>query len=332
MSVIHISRQGAYLRINAGRFVVSFKDEELLSVPEAAVERVVIVGNAQVSTQAVSRLLQLGIGMVYLSVNGRFKGFLAPGYPKNAAVRIAQYDASINPAAAIAFAKAIVEAKLAAQSEILDKWRRNRWLETDPLFNRAVFDGALRSAADITAVRGVEAAAAKFYFADFAAVIPPPFEWSARSRRPPTDPVNAMLSLTYMMCLGELVGMCHGRGVDPQIGFLHQLDYTRPSFALDILEPLRSLFCDHFVVKSLRAESFEPGDFTFSDTNGCRLAPVALERYFKLLREFSRGGRRGSWSLNTFSDAMLRLFAESFRTGAPPDIRAMVDCKNQMEP
>ena len=93
MSVIYVHTQGACLRRNGGRFVVTKGDEELASTPQAAVDGVVILGNVQVTSQAVAELMDEGIPVIYLSMNGRFRGILQPGLPKNVFVRLAQYEA-----------------------------------------------------------------------------------------------------------------------------------------------------------------------------------------------------------------------------------------------
>lgn len=107
MSVVYVSEQGAFLRKSAGKYVVTFKDKEIFSVPENSVERVVVLGNVQVSTQAINELLQNGTELIFLSLNGKFKGILEPGYSKNTFMRIAQYDASLDEQFSLNFAKSI---------------------------------------------------------------------------------------------------------------------------------------------------------------------------------------------------------------------------------
>jgi len=95
MSTVFITTQGAYLRKRGGRFVVCKKDKELASIPQVAVDCIMLMGNVQVSTQAISELLKSGISLLYLSRTGKFKGLLQPGFPKNCFARMAQYESTL---------------------------------------------------------------------------------------------------------------------------------------------------------------------------------------------------------------------------------------------
>ena len=146
------------------------------------------------------------------------------------------------------------------------------------------------------------------------AAIPPPFEWRGRNRRPPRDPVNALLSLTYMMALSEVVTSCYAHGLDPFVGFLHQLDYSRPSLALDLLEPLRAPMCAHFVLRLFQEEIFVPEDFSLSDTNGCRLSSSALQIYLERFNRVRESGFNRGPGLARGAENLVLAMAEAIRT------------------
>jgi CRISPR-associated protein Cas1 len=314
MSVVYVSEQGAYLRKSAGKYVVTFKDKEIFSVPENSVERVVVLGNVQVSTQAISELLQNGTELIFLSLNGKFKGILEPGYSKNTFMRIAQYDASLDEKFSINFAKSILRTKIESEIETVQKWIRNNWCPPD-IQIKPMSDAlhALEDCENHSELLGTEAQAAKIYFSALGAALPPPFEWLGRNRNPPHDPVNALLSLTYMMVLSEIVSSCYASGMDPFIGFLHKLDYSRPSFALDVLESARAPYCDHFVMKSLQRDLFTPEDFKISEAQGCRLKNDTLKNYLELYHEMTHD-KNSKMKLGTYISENLRTYAESFKT------------------
>lgn len=279
MSTLYIGTQGSVLRSNAGRFVVSKGEAVLQEIPEAALDAVMLLGYVQVTTQAAHHLMERGVPLLYLSRTGIFRGMLQPGFPKNVFRRMAQYDASLHPDFALEIARAMVLSKIRSEAATHRKWARNGWIEDDDASDWSRMMDAAMAADSHEALLGAEAAAAAFYFDAFGGCVPPPFWWDGRNRFPPRDPVNALLSLTYMLAVGEAVSVCYATGLDPFVGFLHALDYGRPSLALDLIEPLRAPVCDHLVMRALQRESFSPDDFELQTESGCRLHPDALRRY-----------------------------------------------------
>lgn len=279
MSTLYISTQGAMLRSRAGRYVVTKGVEEFESIPRFSLDAVVLIGYVQVTTQAVHNLLESGIPVLYLSPGGQFRGMLQPGYPRNNHRRIAQYDASLDSDFAFRVAQELVRAKLSTGMRTLAKWQRNQWLETNARKTLKPLLDAVSKAENVDALRGLEAQAAAVYFEAFGDALPPPFWWNGRNRRPPRDPVNALLSFSYMLQVGEAISVCFCYGLDPCIGFYHALDYTRPSLVLDLIEPLRAPYADHIVMRLLQREMLQPDDFVRHPQNGCRLKPEALRRF-----------------------------------------------------
>jgi len=319
MSVLYLRDQGCYLRKNGGRYIVTQKQEELKSIPKAAIERVVVLGNCQISTQALGDLLGDGVEVVYLSSNGRFRGILEPGYPKNVFVRLAQYERSLEPDYALVVARELATAKLEGSLRSIAAWERRDWItkggHTDGI---KAAKQRLVECQDTAAVRGQEAAAARTHFAVLGDALPPPFEWHGRNRRPPRDPVNALLSLTYMLALSEVISACYAHGLDPYIGFLHELDYSRPSLALDLLEPLRTLHCDHLVLGCLQREELAVADFQYSPEHGCRLTPEGFRTFIDLYQTTvcTSHGRRSS--MKAQADALATTIADAVRQRIHP--------------
>ncbi len=314
MSVVYISEQGAYLRKSAGTYTVTVKDQEIFSVPENVVDRFVILGNVQISTQVISELLEKGTELLFLSRNGKFKGILEPGYPKNIFVRLAQYDCSIDSAFTLEMAKKIVMEKKHSQLEAVGKWVRNGWISSPmKAMETKNYQRYVSAAENRSRLMALEAADAKKYFNIFGKAVPPPFHWQGRNRRPPLDPVNALLSLTYMMVLGEIISACYAHGIDPYIGFLHHLDYGRPSFALDILEQFRASYCEHFVIKILQKEYFIPSDFQFSKNSGCRLNSAPFKKYINLYAESLLNNDTVSPALDKSVKTTAQQYAEIFK-------------------
>ena len=340
MSIIYINEQGAYLRKKAGRFVVTKKDDELFSVPEVSVDRVIIFGNVQISTQAVSDLLSNGVEVIYLSRNGKFKGILEPGFPKNVHVRMAQYEAALDDTFSLKVAQDLIKEKLKSEIFTIRKWEKNLWIDKSSICSEiSRYSTMLESGTSIKNLLGVEAITAKTYYSVFPYAVPPPFCWNGRNRRPPKDPVNALLSLTYMMTFSEIVSECYSHALDPYIGFLHQLVYSRPSLAVDILEPLRALYCDHFVIKELQNETFNITDFSyktetenstvlFSDKSNfgqtvkisCLLTKEGFKKYIEKFDSFKNKSLRNKRSLKGAVRYIVKNIVYSIKERSPLDI------------
>jgi CRISPR-associated protein Cas1 len=323
VSVLYVTTPGAYVRKSGGRLTVSLKERELASVPLASIDSVVLFGPVQISTQAMHELLAAGISTTLLSRAGRFLGLLQSGLPKNVFVRLAQSEAAGHPLLALENARSIVRAKTDSQRRTLSLWRTRHWLDADAR-DYARDRPDIATAKTVVALQLAEAHLAKTYYGLLGAALPPTFEWRGRTRRPPRDPVNALLSLTYMCAVGEAVGACYATGLDPFVGFLHQLDYGRPSLALDLIEPLRPRWCDHFVMGLLQREAFSPDDFTHSPTVGCRLAPESLPRFFKAYGEWADQSDAGS-SLRTALGKLARHTADAVRRREPADWTSVLE-------
>jgi len=315
MSILYINEQGAYLRKNGGRFVVTKKDDELFSIPEAALDGVVIFGNVQISTQAVNEILKKGAELIYLSFSGKFKGILNPGSSKNVFRRIAQYDASVNSVRSLNFAKWFASEKIKDEINMIQRWQKRNLLEDcDEIKQQMTLQlKNINIKSDTSEIRGAEGIAARLYFSTFYDLVPPPFEWNGRNRQPPLDPVNALCSLTYMMTLSKIIAQSYIHGFDPFIGFLHELDYGRPGFALDILELFRAGYCDRFVMNLLLQENFTPDNFKYSENDGCRLKNEPFKLYLKSFQDFSTLKSGAKESLNRRIDSVFNQLKQNFK-------------------
>lgn len=248
MTTLYVDRKDVELRASGG--VLEFREPagRRGSVPLAQLERVVLRGRVALSTSVLGALTDAGAGVLMLS--GRQSRHLVTcvGRPHNdVARRLGQFDAYRDPAARARWARALVEAKTRAQLRLL-----HRALDRRPdkrlRLTRAIsqLEPLLIRIADeshppgIASLRGMEGAAAAAYFEGFRSLFPRSLGFNGRNRRPPRDPVNACLSLGYVMTHFEAVVACHGAGLDPLLGLYHEPAYGRESLAADVIEPLRS--------------------------------------------------------------------------------------------
>jgi CRISPR-associated protein Cas1 len=284
VAYLYLTEQGSILRKAGDRLLVEKEDEVLLDLPYHKLEAVLLFGNVQVTTQAMAELLEKGVSLSLFSRQGQYRGALEPPRGKNIDLRIAQFSTFRDGAAALAAAKRVVAAKIANGLAVLDLYRRH----SDPGHQfdtrRAALAGSLSScenAADIAALDGVEGAAAREYFQLLMQFNVSELGWPGRVKHPATDPLNALMSLTYTLVMNELCALLEGAGLDPYLGFLHQVDYGRPSLALDLLEPFRHAVADRLVLTLVNKRLLEAADFQSGGPgHGVFLEPKAMKRYF----------------------------------------------------
>ena len=255
MTALYLTEQGAVLRRVGERLVVTKEHQVLQDVPVIHVEQVVVMGNVQLTTPAVALLLQREIDVVFLSSRGKFRGRLMTTGSKFAQLRHQQLRLMDDAGKVLAVARELVAAKLANQAHLLER------LGAHPAA-RAIGQDArkARQAATLDGLRGHEGAAGARYFAALRALVPAEWGFTQRIYHPPTDPVNALLSLGYTLLLKDATAAVQLVGLDPFLGFFHALDYGRPSLALDLMEPFRPLV-DGLVMGWITGDKVSPADF-----------------------------------------------------------------------
>jgi len=310
MAVVYVKEQGAVIRKHGGRILVE-KDHELL-LEIRLTDSVAIFGNVQVTTQALSELLDRGIPLALYTRHGRLKGHLVPDLSKNVPLRVAQYRMALDEAASLGLAKAVVRAKLRNAGRLLADYRSN--YPSDRL--AAACDAMSRAADGIAAVArhsellGQEGSAAAIYFGAFAELNRSELPFDGRRKHPATDPINGLLSLGYTLVMNEIRAVVEGVGMEPHLGFLHKVDYGRPSLALDLLEPYRSPVVDRLTLRLVNERVLTGADFgrrvvsgvTGGGAGAVVLAPDSFRKYLEAYeaavsepRERAPAGLREAW-------------------------------------
>lgn len=287
MPTLYITDQQATLRKTHNRLVVERDKVKLAEIHDFKVDRVVIFGNVQVTTQAVAFLLDRGIDTTFLSSRGKLKGRLAPLASRNAFLRVRQYERVRDVRFAAEVASAIVSGKIDNCSLVLARHQRNH-PECELQLELSLLARLSVKAAEkptIDALRGIEGQAAAIYFKAFPRMLRRSMNFTRRTRRPPTDPINALLSFAYTLLYNEAIGALVSVGFDPYLGFLHSLDYGRCSLALDLIEELRAVVADRLVLNVTNLEVIKPGDFTGDALQGIQIMDAARRRF---LNEYER--------------------------------------------
>jgi CRISPR-associated protein Cas1 len=241
--------------------------------------QVVLQGNGQISTQALRALLERGIPLTFLSGGGWFVGRALGTDTNNVDLRIAQYRRASDPGFCLDVARGIVGSKIRNCRTML---RRNHAdADATMLFELKQLTRKAMAAQSLESLLGIEGAAARVYFQAFAGMLKTPgllsFDFERRNRRPPRDPVNAMLSFAYALLTKELVITVGGVGLDPLLGFYHQPRFGRPALALDLMEELRPLVADSVVIGAINTGVVAVDDFV-TVAEGCSLKPPARRK------------------------------------------------------
>ena len=310
MSTIYIDVQGAVVR-HSGEEVLVEKDATVIKrFPLTWVERVVIAGNVQLTTQVMGLFLKNKIQVAFMSIYGNYRGRLTPGTHKNVYLRVEQYRRYQDEAFRLTQAKSMIGGKLYNCQEFIQKHHRSHHeinVAAEVASIGRELDGIL-GATSIASLMGHEGTAAHHYFQALGKMVRREFAFDKRSKRPPTDPVNAMLSLGYTLLFNEMVSAAEAVGLDPYLGFVHEIDYGRPSLALDLVEEFRYLI-DSLVLALINRGEVHLSDFTCKEgEEGVFLSDTSRKAFYKsyeqrMRDEVKHGGEKISYRRLFFNQA-----------------------------
>lgn len=251
LNTLYVTLADSHLRLDNDTLRLMVGDETRLRVPLHHLGAVVCFGHVSVSVPLMHRLADDGIALVLLEANGRFKARLEGATAGNVLLRRAQHQTSAEAIFTLALARRFVAGKLRNQRHVLLRGARDSKSEDDRRVltraaqNLAASQRALPGAATLDAVRGIEGEAARVYFAGMNQLLRPDlrqhFQIDGRSRRPPRDRLNALLSFIYALWMNDCRSACEAAGLDPQVGYLHALRPGRAALALDLMEEFRPM-------------------------------------------------------------------------------------------
>jgi len=280
---LYVQEQGAVIGKTGQSLVIRKGKEKLGTAALKDVSQLVLCGSVSVSAQALHWLCQEGIPVVHLTSGHWFCGLTTGITLRNAFVRSAQFQAAADPARCLTTAKAIVAAKGANQRTML---RRNASPNPSAdLDDMADLLGKVPSAPSCEHLLGLEGNLAARYYANFARLLSPrdfdaSWDFTTRNRRPPKDPVNAMLSFGYAMLAKECTVALLAEGLDPWWGLYHKPRYGRPALALDLMEEFRPLVVDSAVITAVNTGMVTAGDFVRSNA-GCMLTDTGRKSFIR---------------------------------------------------
>jgi CRISPR-associated protein Cas1 len=303
-----LGRKGEALRWRPRR------EEPAQTIPLGQVEDVVVLGQGNITTQALHSLMEADVPVHYVDSGGRYKGSLTSGRGKGYSVRKLQYAATDDPDTCLAIARNLIVGKLLGQRRTLLYYFYRRKL---PALRGVCSDlerlaKAVPERQDIDTLRGMEGSGAAGYFAALSHIFQNPWFFNERNRRPPRDPVNALLSFGYTLLLGSVTTAVILAGLDPCVGFIHPEYRGRPSLSLDMMEEFRSPIIDRMIVSSCNQGIFKPDDFESVEGDGVIMNASArktlLEIYDDRMRTSVRNdsvGERATYAAHLRSQAAM---------------------------
>ncbi len=280
LNTLYIFTQGAYLRKESETVVVRIDKQPKVRLPLINIGAIACFGRVGVSPQLMGHCGQNGIAITYLTEHGRFLAAVNGFTPGNVLLRREQYRRADDLESAKLIARACIIGKLANYRTVLRRGVRDQTAsEATERLERAAnrIDAALRNLSDslsLDQLRGMEGEFSANYFGVFNDLITSQreqFIFAGRTRRPPTDKVNAMLSFLYSMLTNDLRSACEATGLDAAVGFLHRDRPGRPSLALDLMEEFRPVLVDRLVLSLINRGQVKASGFIEDPGNGVRM-------------------------------------------------------------
>ena len=295
LNTLFVTTHNAYLRLEGETLCVEVEHEKKLQVPLHHLGSIVAFGDVMLTPALLRRCATDGRSVVLPDRNGQFSGRLEGPVSGNILLRQAQHQAAADHASTVAIARACIAGKLRNSRYVLLRGAREAKADADAKTLRqaaklfANHQRDLSGATNLDILRGLEGDSARIYFGALPALIRAEqratFAFEQRSRRPPRDAFNALISFLYTLLVHDCQGALEGVGLDPQLGFLHAVRPGRPGLALDLMEEFRAVIADRLALtlinrSQLTAKHFEPrpGGAVYLNDDGRRTVLTAYQQ------------------------------------------------------
>ncbi len=289
VNTLYITRQKSYLHKERETIVIKQGDEKLGQFPALTIGNILCFGQVSVSPFLMGYCGEQGIGLSFYTEWGKFLARVQGKQTGNVLLRRTQYRWADDEEKSVSVARLMVAAKVANCRSVLIRELRNHGEneQLDTAVNRLTTSlRRIKQAGSVEEAMGMEGDAASVYFGVFNELVRGnDFAFGGRVRRPPTDPVNALLSFAYSLSTNECASALQGVGLDPYVGFLHKDRPGRLSLALDLLEEFRAAWADRFVLTLINRKQIKPGDFVTEASGAVRLSDDARKAFLVAWQE-----------------------------------------------
>lgn len=289
LRTLYVLEHGYVLGKESERFTIRKRGEILQRIPAIKVDQIMIFGNAQITTQVMHFCLQAKIPIYLLSGYGRFYGVIDGFSTDPVLLHRDQFNRAEDPVFCVGLAREFIRGKIANCRVILLRYGRGRSLPslTSAAQQLQSILHKLGSVDDLDSLRGHEGTAARLYFAALSSSLDPDWRFGGRTRQPPQDPINSMLSYGYTLLYYNLYSFLRARGLNPHVGFLHSVRAGHPALVSDMIEEFRAIIVDAVVLNLVLNRRVTPEQFTIPDAPGkaCLLSDQARKLFIRELEK-----------------------------------------------
>lgn len=316
LNTLYITRQESYLHKERETIVIKQGKDKLGQFPAISISNIFCFGQVSVSPFLMGFCGEQGIGLAFYTEYGKFLARVQGKQTGNVFLRRAQYRWADNEEKSVAVARLFVAAKIANARSVLMREIRNHGensVLSSAVDKLAISLRRVQHASLVSETMGIEGDAASVYFGVFNTLLRGSgFEFNGRIRRPPTDPVNALLSFAYTLITHECSSALQGVGLDPYVGFLHQDRPGRVSLALDLLEEFRAPWADRFILTLINRQQIQLKDFITEASGAVRLKDDARKTFLT------------AWQERKQAEIMHPYLKEKIQIGLLPHCQAML--------
>jgi len=296
MGVLYLTQEGSVAKKHNGKIIIEKDGEKISQIPIEQIEGVVVFSGAHLTESVMTSLMKNGSPVTYLSSKGYYYGRLEPVQSVNVERQLAQAELLKDEKFCLNMAKEFTSSKLHNQKVIL-RWflSKSSGTKTIDLDFYTRMERKIKSAENIEEVIGYEGVCAKEYFNNLSMLCNPIYKFKSRTRQPPKDPFNSMLSFGYTLLMYEIYTLLNIHGLNPYFGFMHKPRRGHPALASDLMEEWRPILVDSFVLHLANRNSFKPEDFeTDHKTGGVYLGRNQARNFVKrfedrVMKSFNNG-------------------------------------------
>jgi len=320
-NVLYVTTPEAYLSLDGENVVIKKDEKTSMRLPLHNLEGIVCFNYLGVSPGLMAACMERNVGLCFLTPNGRFQARVSGKVRGNVLLRKKQYFVSEHDTESVPIAASFLIGKISNCRKVLDRAIRDHAMlvDVDALTavsaSLKVFLGQIGACQSVSDLMGFEGVAAKLYFSVFGQLIlqqKEDFYFVERSRRPPLDNMNALLSFFYTLLTNDVASALEGVGLDPYVGFLHQDRPGRPSLALDLMEELRPVFADRLALSLVNRKQILGKGFTAKESGGV------------LMDDETRKGVLTAWQERKKEEIVHPYLKERIPFGLIPHVQAML--------
>lgn len=321
LNTLYVTTPNAYLSLDGENVVVLKDNEPLGRVPLHNIQGIVAFGYTGASPALMGKCAQSGIELSFMSMHGRFLGRVSGEINGNVVLRREQYRIADNPQKSLDIAKSFILGKLFNTRWVIERMTRDyaMRIDVDKLKKASGFIYELMhkipDCHGADTLRGIEGDAASIYFGVFDDMLlqqKEDFSFQTRTKRPPLDRVNAMLSYMYTILAHEAAWALSAAGLDPYVGFLHRDRPGRLSLGLDLMEEFRSVLVDRFVISLINKKQMKAADFSVKESGAVVMEEQARKNILALWQKRKQEtithpftGEKIDWGMAVFVQAQL---------------------------